>query len=91
MCKVKSKFGAGRLREEDKALEVLKKALRRRDMKKAEIAAVQYASYHPALKEQSCHESGWDVRVVKEDDGSYTVTFSKPVKKWRKPLFNRRH
>ena len=90
MCKAKSQFGVGRLREDEKAREELKSALRRRDMKKAEVAAVQYASFHPALREQSVHEFGWDVKITKKDDGSYSVIFSKPVKKWRKPLFSRR-
>lgn len=90
MCKVKSQFGAGRLKEEDRALGKLKNALRKKDMKKAEIAAVQYATFHPALREQSIHESGWDVKIIKKDDGSISVIFSKPVKKWRKPLFSRR-
>ena len=67
MCKAKSQFGVGRLREDEKAREELKSALRRRDMKKAEVAAVQYASFHPALREQSVHEFGWDVKITKKE------------------------
>lgn len=87
MCKQTSSFGSGQLeskRVSDEFKRLMDRVQTKKNKLRLEEMAVRYAAMYDYLPSFEFTLDGRTVRLTKREDGTYEVTFSKRIKKWRR-------